>query len=38
MGKEEEKKNIIKSKEILCPEYNESIRMNISNYKIRLYN
>lgn len=38
MGKEEEKKNIIKSKEILCPECNESIRMNISNYKIRLYN
>ena len=38
MGKKEEKKNIIKSKEILCPECNESIRMNISNYKIRLYN
>ena len=38
MGKEEEKKSIIKSKEILCPECNESIRINISNYKIRLYN
>ena len=38
MGKGEEKNNIIKSKEILCSECNETIRTNISNYKIVLYN
>ena len=36
--KEEDKNKIIKSKEIICPKCKECIRININNYKIKLYN
>ena len=35
--KEEEKNDIIKSKEIICPKCGENIRMDIIDYKITLY-
>ena len=36
INKEEEKENIIKSKEIICPICKECIKMNIYNYRIYL--
>ena len=36
--KEEYENKIIKSKEIICPKCKECIRININNYKIKLYN